>query len=257
MNEIKNEKISFSINWLTSIFDFIQINDYKEPYGTTIRNNYEDGLEKLNMLYELLTYPNYDERVEEDKKVRDYSEKVTLGKFIQIYLNGCKNSKGLNHSKLELNTYGCDDFVNRGGSWFDLFNWLYTSDNAISNKPYRIDVGIDVKTNKNFTLELLYDHLISNGLLKYFRNSLCFGSTKSNVYLCIYNNKISHIQLDDKFNYRIEIRFRNEKASWFIDNFIQAQGDYSFIMNVVYELLNIKDFDEFKNIFQLENEVKL
>lgn len=267
-----NEKISFSIDWLTSTFDFIQFDDVKAPYGSILRNKYEEGREKLNELYRLLTYDKFDERTEEKKRFKDYSQRVYLGEFIQFFLNGCKNSKGLKHSKIEISGNGCRDFINRGGNWFNLFNWMYTGINAVSNKPTRIDVAIDVKTKIYFTFDTLVDWLFNRGLyssplrdishtsskrklkdLLYWRgNTLYIGSMTSNCYLCIYDKELERKQAGDESPmldecwYRIEIRFREEQATWFIENFLKTQdrGDYSFIMDALYQVLDIKTDDQ-------------
>lgn len=275
----QNDKITFSIDWLTSTFDFIQFDDFKAPYGSIARNNYEEGREKLQYLYHLLTYPNFDERTEEKKKFGEYKNSIVLGEFIKFFFNGCKNGKGLRHSKFEIPGNGCRDFINRGGNWFELFKWLYTGQNAVSNKATRIDCAIDIKTTKYFTLEFLFDWLFEKGLfssplrtiseirskgrlqdkLYYKGNTLYLGSPTSNVYLCIYDKALERIQAKDEIPmldecwYRIEIRFRDDQALWFIENFLKTEdrGDYSFIMDALYNVLDVKTDDS--NIESMRN----
>lgn len=262
------EDISYSIDWLTNTFDFIQFHDVNAPFGSIARKKYEEGKKNLEKLYSLLTYGNSSEITVEKRKFKDYSSRVYLGEFIQFFLNGCKNGRDLYHSKFEMSGNACRDFISRGGNWFDLFKFLYTGDNAVSNKPTRIDIAIDVRTKKYFTFEKLVDVLYSKGNYSstlrdityigskrrvandfcYKGNTLYLGSMSSDVYLCIYDKKLERIQIDDSSNldsecwYRIEIRFRNENALWFIQNLLltEDRNDYSFIMDALYKVLDIK-----------------
>ena len=266
------DDISYCIDWVTATFDFIQFDDYKAPEGSILRNRYEDGKHKLNHLYNLLTYPNFDERTEEVKKFGEYKQRVFLGEFISLFFNGCKNSKNLHHSKLEMSGNACRDFIDRGGNWFDLFEFFLTYEGKVNGiKPTRIDAAIDVKTNKYFDFDKILKYTIdecsysspsrdislttSKRRLKdklYNRGrTIYLGSETSAVYLCIYDKLLERRQAGDETDYgtdvwyRIELRFRDEQASWFLSEFLKTKDrqDYSFIMNALYKVLDIKEID--------------
>lgn len=265
-------EISYCIDWVTATFDFIQFDDIKAPEGSILRTRYEEGKRRLNHFYKLLTYPNFDERTEEQKKFGEYKQRVWLGEFISFFFNGCKNSKNLHHSKLEMSGNACRDFIDRGGNWFDLFEFFLTFEGKANGiKPTRIDAAIDVKTNKYFDFDKLIKYTIdecsysspsrdialttSKRKLKdklYCRGrTIYLGSETSAVYLCIYDKLLERRQAGDETDYgtdvwyRIEMRFRDEQAIWFMTEFLKTKDrqDYSFIMNALYKILDIKELD--------------
>jgi len=275
-----NDKITYKIDWVTMTFDFFQYND---QYGNI--DKYIEGLNKLNKLYELLTYPNSDDRTEETRKFKDYTKRIYLGEFISLFINGCKNSKGLNHNKLEMSGHACSDFINRGGDWFKLFDFC-TAYNGMANKTNftRIDLAIDVRTKKYFDFDKLKEYIVNKkcytspaikGRLEYSWNKLpdgsnddgntiYIGSISSSIQLCIYDKNLERQSAGDETPmldecwYRFEIRFRDQKANWFVTEFLKSKDreDYSFIVSALYKVLDIKTLESDNKLIRQRDTAK-
>lgn len=252
-----------SIDWLTVTFDFIQFN-----YHSTSVNTYRDEefikQEKLlDELYSLLTFPDSSERERFFGKINGYLHGyVQLGEFIRIYFSGAENKFGLKHHRLEMSGQACQDFVSRGGNWYNLLKFLMLQGANFT----RIDCAIDVMTDKYFNLDKLYYYAKNRYYVSPMRqgefitswdgddlagDTLYIGSMHSNTFICIYDKKLEQfrkgIEIMNRAWIRVEIRYKKERANWFVTEFLnnsENANDFSFIAESLYTILEFKEKPE-------------
>lgn len=259
---LESDDTFLSIDWFTCTFDFVQLHYKKAPFDSWQFQEYEKGMVKLQRLFELLTFPDESERTFEDYSIGGYRQGfITLGEHIKIFFGGAINSNKLYHNKLEMSGQACKDFVERGGDWFQLFSWLLSNGANFT----RVDCAIDVFTDKYFTMEKLYtyakkywyvsplrkwsyEHGGDSSTETFIGETLYFGSAYSNTLICIYDKKLERFRYDIEVFVptwiRVEIRFKQERASWFINNFLGLRSgdhDFSFISKALFAVLEFKE----------------
>ncbi len=150
---------------------------------------------------------------------------------------------------------GCRDFEELGITYRDLFEKLF----SFSCHFTRVDVSFDSFSNKYFTLNRVKSCIDKVEVICKFRSSLSFikddlincdnigytiwfGSRASNIQFVFYdklkervNNANVDISSDITSWYRLEMRFRNEKADNVILNYIYLLDDFN---NYILGLIN-------------------
>lgn len=257
-----SDEISLCIDWFTCTFDFIQLNYRFAPFDSWQYQEYKKGTEKLERLYELLTFPDESERTFEDISLSGYRHGfITLGEHIKIFFGGAVNSNKLYHNKLEMSGQACKDFVERGGNWFELFSWLLNNGANFT----RVDCAIDVFTDRFFDMSKLYHYVRNYYYVSPLRKwsyehggdtssetftgeTIYIGSNFSNTLICIYDKKLERfsqgIEVFEPAWYRVEIRFKQDRAKWFVNNFlVESIGnhDFSFIPKALFAVLDFKE----------------
>lgn len=251
-----NDEVFMSIDWLTATFDFIQF-DYTD--GDVIKKYLEEE-KLLEELYSILTFPDSNERERVFGRFNGYKDGyVRLGEFIKIYFGGAVNKNGLNHHRLEISGQGCQDFVARGGNWYKLLKFLMLHGANFT----RIDCAIDVMTDKYFNLDKLYYYAKNRYYVSPLRqgefitswdgddlagDTLYIGSMHSNTFICIYDKKLEQfrkgIEIMNPAWIRLEIRYKQERANWFVSEFLknsENDNDFSFIAESLYAILEFKE----------------
>lgn len=251
-----NDDVFMSIDWLTATFDFIQFDYTSDNYIEKFLK--EEKL--LDELYSLLTFSDSSERERVFGRFNGYQfGYVQLGEFIRIYFGGAVNKFGLKHHKLEMSGQACQDFVNRGGNWYKLLKFLMLNGANFT----RIDCAIDVMTDKYFNLEKLYYYAKNRYYVSPLRqgefitswdgddlagDTLYIGSMHSNTFICIYDKKLEQfrkgIEIMNPAWIRIEIRYKQERANWFVSEFLnntENDNDFSFIAESLYAILEFKE----------------
>lgn len=249
-------------DWLTCTFDFFQMSYKFAPLYSWQKKEYDEGLDKLNRLYDLLTYPDKKERYYEDINLAGYHDGyIVLGEYIKIWFTGAINSNKLHHNKLEMSGQACKDFISRGGDFNKLMDWLLIN----GAKFTRVDAAIDVMSLKYFTFEKLlfysknmyYVSPMRKGKTikswdkstrTYDGDTIYIGSESSNTLICIYDKILEQfsrgIIVNSEAWIRIEIRFKQDRAMWYVGEFLnhnKGDNDYSFIMSALYAVLEFKE----------------
>lgn len=256
-----NNEIFMCIDWFTCTFDFIQFSYADSPPGSLQENEFKKGLEKLNQLYDLLKYPDVSERQFEHANINNYRHGyVTLGEFIKIWFGGAINKNNLYHNKLDMNGQACQDFIARGGNFYDLFVFFVNNGANFT----RADAAIDVLTNKYFTIDKILEYAKNKSYVSPMRQgeyvfswdsddvsgeTIYFGSKKhSNTLICIYDKKLEQfnkgIEIMDEAWIRVETRFKEQRANWFVSEFInnsENKNDFSFIAEALFAVLEFKE----------------
>lgn len=260
-SHIEYNDVSLCVDYISCTFDFYQHRDKNAPPLSRQEKAYQKGLNKLLKLFKILTYPSKDEITFDDKGNKFYRDGVyKLGEHINIFLTGSVNVDGLPTNFLEMSGQACRDFEARGGNYVELFKFL-TNENANFT---RTDSAIDVFTNKYFTIDKLiryvkkgwYASPLGKGSyifswkdhgLTYEGESLYFGSKSSNTLINIYDKlleRFAHgVETFYPAWYRVEIRFKQERAKWFVTNFLdhaESDNDFSFISEALYKTLKFK-----------------
>lgn len=254
-----NREINYCIDWFTCTFDFVQFSYKNAPPGSWQANDFKEGKDKLKRLYELLTFPDTSEHTYDNKNIGGYKDgSVELGEFIKIWFTGSINKNMLYHNKLDMSGQACSDFVNRGGSWRILFDWLLNNGANFT----RVDVAIDTFTDKYFTIKKLYDYVQRYSYVSPLQQwsymmsgdktsetisgeTLYIGSMSSNTLLCIYDKKLERYahgaEIFDDVWIRFEVRFKKDRANWFVANYLKHDNNYSFIPGALYTVIDFKD----------------
>lgn len=78
--------------------------------------------------------------------------------------------------------------------------------------------------------------------------TIYIGSSHSNTQICIYDKKLERftkdIEVFETVWYRVEVRFMQDRAKWFVSNFLAHCGndnDFSFIPEALYTVLEFKE----------------
>lgn len=263
------EDINLCIDWLSCSFDFIQMNYKNAPMYSWQYNDYRVGLEKLEQLFALLTYSNPDERTFHEESRNGYKGGYfVLGENIKIYFTGPVNKNGLYTNFLDMTGAGCKDFIERGGDFVKLFDWLL----ANGAKFTRVDTAVDVFSTEYFDIDKIETYVEQHSYISplhaweivksgdrtaevHTGKTVYIGSKKnSNTFVCIYDKKLEQftkgIEVFTDAWIRVEIRFKQDRAEWFIPKFLQhAKGDkdYSFIINALYTILDFREKTTSKN----------
>lgn len=259
---------NLSIDWLSCSFDFLQM-DYKNaPPLSWQEREYKKGIEKLNRLFEILTFTDKDEiTFYEESKFGYRGGYYVLGEYIKIFFTGPQNKNGLYTNFLDMSGAGCKDFIDRGGDFVKLFDWLLANGAVFT----RVDTAVDVFTEKYFTLDKLEQYVINHSYISPLHSweivksgdrttethtgkTIYIGSKSSKTLICIYDKKLEQFSKgNETFNeawIRVEIRFKKDRAEWFVAKFLQhskGDRDYSFIINALYTVLDFRDRTNSKN----------
>lgn len=267
-----NNEYNLCIDWVSCSFDFYQhqyrFSQFNAPLSTE-RKEYDIGLEKLNRLYDLLTFSNPDERTFVEESSKGYRDGyILLGEYIKIYFTGPLNKNGLHTNFLDMSGAACKDFVERGGDFIKLFDWLINNGAEFT----RVDTAVDVFTTKYFDLDKLEDYVRKHSYLSpmhaweilesgdrtsevHTGKTIYIGSKKnSKTLVCIYDKKLEQfskgIEIFTDAWIRVEIRFKQDRAKWFVPMFLQhaiGDKDYSFIINALYTVLDFRERTNSKN----------
>lgn len=256
-------RISNCIDWVKFTFTWYNIKHKNAPTGSEESLKFIQDSFKLEKLKRILGFTKDEEITINKYPVSEGRDgQITLGENIKIKLNGGTTSTSDFYNTLDLSGQACREFESRGGSYYELFNFLISE----GAKPTRIDGAIDCFTNEWFTIEKLLDYTkkgsVSCLMSKVSYNesfnlasetsegmTLYYGSLKArSTLVCIYDKKLEQIQkgnhVEYEYWYRIEMRFYQERAGWFTSNFLKSiDGNNSmrFIPQALWRVLDFKE----------------
>ena len=216
-------KISYSIDWITLVTTKIQFGLDGEPINTSIPI--------INELLKVLkSYYNYfDLKMEYSGK--RYRSKIVVSPGIIIFFNGSPDKRGDPTSMIEISGEGCDKF-NSFNDWYLLVKFCIEELNC---KCTRLDVAIDdyygEQINYNEFFDLIKDDMYTRtgtprNKIDWHNNSLktydlgctvTFYSTSSNINLVSYNKMAEQIDKNNPIPnspqwLRHEMRFTKEQG---------------------------------------------
>ena len=256
-------RIDYCIDWVKFTFTWYNIKNKNAPTGSEESLKFIEDSFKLEKLKRILGFTKAEEITFNKYPVAEGRDgQITLGENIKIKLNGGTTSTSDFYNTLELSGKACREFEARGGSYYELFNFLISE----GCKPTRIDGAIDCYTDEWFTIEKLLEYTRARSVsclmnkISYNESfdlssetsegmTLYYGSLKArSTLICIYDKKQEQIQkgnhVEYEYWYRIEMRFYQERAGWFTSNFIKSiDGNNSmrFIPEALWRLLDFKE----------------
>ena len=260
-----SNKIRRLIDWLTITFTFYNKNESSltKRYGKT----FDDVKKDSDIMNELLKILHYDktEITSTNYPIGPYKDGMwTLGENIKILFGGPETSTSSYSNKLEISGAGCRDFEGRGGSYKELFLFFKKHNGHFT----RVDNAFDVFTNQYFTIDKLIYYIQNNSYssplctgriyTSFDRKgrtgiSLYLGSEKARTTLiCIYDKKLeieSKGKISDfEYWYRVEIRYYQDRAEWFINNFLTEKdlNNDDYMSKALFKNLDFKDIN-YKN----------
>lgn len=260
-DNINEDEVSLCIDWLSCSFDFYQHSARHSAPRSPEEKEFLEGLHKLKRLFEILTFPDSSEIQYNENAKGEYREGVyTLGEHIKIFLSGPVNKNNLPTNFLDMSGQACREFERRGGDYAKLYRFITLNGGNFT----RNDGAIDVYTNKYFDMNKI-GRYVDNGWYsspsskgKVNRDwgdygpttegiGYYFGSKYSNTLILIYDKKLERfyngVETFTPAWYRVEIRFKGDRADWFVQNFLlhyEKDNDFSFIQEALYKYLKFK-----------------
>lgn len=248
--------VSFTFSWYQPLINF---GEKIEGYSTL---RLVKDLQYLKELIKLLGFT--DEDITKDEHYGKWKGgRWLIGEHIEILFGGPKNNQGYYVNKLEIKGRGCRDFEARNGNYKDLFSFF--KDLKHYGKPTRCDGTFDLYTDEYFDIDKLRVYLSNGDFVSKAKGgfedwnkenrktklgeTLYIGSLTSAISLCIYNKKLekeAHGEQDNhQVHIRLEMRFKNERAVWFVNKFLEycdSNNDFTKLLSdVLYDYLDFKD----------------
>ena len=246
-----------NFNDIETIIDWLQLTIFPDKFYADSYQLFHYGANVDNIVIKLfkeLFGLEFNQLTKEQSGFNGYDVRYTYNN-IQLMINSSREDMGVN---LLMTGKGCRDFETLNISWFDLFDKI----NNFSFNVNRIDIAIDVFTNKYFTLQSIYKNIKLDLCCSKFKTymkihkasvsdskltgyQIQFGSKSSNIEITFYDKKLERasagymVDNNIKYWYRCELRFRHDLALQVYD-FIRVNEYQDYIKGVLYNYIDFK-----------------
>ena len=181
---------------------------------------------------------------------------VTYGyKNIQLFINNKREDMGYH---LYCTGQACRDIENLNIRYYDLFKKIQ----ELGGSYTRVDVSVDLFTDKYFTIEKIVNCIKNNEVLSKFKSStefnkinldngnnlgltVWFGSRTSNLQIVFYDKlkerRCADVPIDKDVTFwnRLECRFRSSYANEVVSNFLSDKDNFNrYYFGIIANYLN-------------------
>lgn len=244
----------------------ISFDYFKCSFPLIVRREETESSEMRRVKYEIAKFFNLTkDDIHPIKFVPKFQEAYTLGDYIELRLGGPEFGNGFKSCYIELRGLGCDEFEARcpEKDWRDLLEYFVL---GLDAKVKRIDIAIDDYDGNIVTFDWILDKLNRDDYSSCFKNrnfnlsghintgrSITFGKHGKTLMLCIYEKlkeqQSKKIECNQTYWTRFEMRFSQNRGDDFAFNFLKnSEIEFKeYVMNVFYNMLDIKDDDNDRN----------
>lgn len=255
-NDLKNSEIELLIDWFQFTI-FPSKKDYVDLEDSGLYNSYITSDKIIPYLFFKFFKVSSSDVIRDSRSNLNGYNVIYSYRDISIMLNSDRPDMGVN---VLLTGCGCRCFESLGLIWYDLFSKIFKYEYNIN----RLDIAVDLFTNKYFTISLLKEY-VSSGLcssrfrttfemtkrdiyngFQLYGETVQFGSKANDLEITFYDKLLERenagyiVDNNIKFWTRCELRFRHDKAKEVYLKIYNLDDYTDYIKSILYYYIDFK-----------------